>query len=79
MPVYDFHCRDCDEVFEERRSFAHAATPAICPHCHSQDTKKLLATVALRSSAPESIPVPMSQSSGGGGCCGGGSCSCGGL
>ena len=77
MPVYDFHCRDCDEVFEERRSFAAATTPAICPHCHSQDTKKLLATVAWHGQKADSIPVPMSQSSGGGGGCCGGSCGCG--
>ncbi|MCA9938252.1 MAG: zinc ribbon domain-containing protein [Anaerolineales bacterium] len=75
MPIYDFHCRECDEVFEERRSFAEAGMPAFCPICGSQDTKKLLASVALRTGSTESIPVPMNQD--GGGCCGGGTCGCG--
>lgn len=80
MPYYDFHCRDCDSVFTERRTMAQASEPAVCA-CGSADTHKLLSVVAFSmagggSSAAhsESIPLPMNA---GGGCCGGGACGCG--
>jgi putative FmdB family regulatory protein len=34
MPLYDFRCRTCDTVFEERRPMAQADAPATCPAGH---------------------------------------------
>ncbi|HEY2214668.1 MAG TPA: zinc ribbon domain-containing protein [Acidimicrobiales bacterium] len=34
MPVYDFRCRTCDTVFDERRPMADADEPAACPQGH---------------------------------------------
>ena len=31
MPTYDFRCPTCEATFEERRSFARADDPAVCP------------------------------------------------
>jgi putative FmdB family regulatory protein len=35
VPVYDFLCRDCGP-FEQRRSFAEAGEPMVCPSCGGQ-------------------------------------------
>lgn len=34
MPRYDFRCRTCGAVYEERRSMAEADAPATCPEGH---------------------------------------------
>lgn len=34
MPRYDFRCRTCSAVFEERRPMVDADAPAVCPHGH---------------------------------------------
>ena len=77
MPLYQFQCRDCEDTFEVRRSFAQATEPAAC-RCGSENTRKLLNAVAFSmgsggaSRSKPSIPLPMQ----GGGCCGGGGCGC---
>lgn len=78
MPYYDFHCRDCDSVFTERRSMAQASEPAVCA-CGSAETHKLLSVVAFSMAGGGSSPareasIPLQMS--GGGCCGG-ACGCG--
>ncbi len=34
MPYYEFRCKSCDAVFEERRAMADANAPATCPSGH---------------------------------------------
>ena len=73
MPMYEFECRKCETVFEEKRPFAEAGRPATCPVCASADTKKRLSVVAfVTNGGADSIPMPLAN---GGGCCGG-SCGC---
>lgn len=70
MAVYEYRCRTCDQVFEQRRSMSDANLPATCPQGHS-DTVKLLSMFASTGSAaggPAMAPA-------GGGCCGG-ACGC---
>jgi len=31
MPVYDFHCPECETTFEVSRGFAAASNPVHCP------------------------------------------------
>jgi putative FmdB family regulatory protein len=75
VPLYDYRCRTCDEVFEVRRSMADDA-PVACPSGHA-DTVKLLAFAAVGGRATPgpggAYPAP---GAGGGGCCGG-ACGCG--
>ena len=72
MAVYEYRCRTCDEVFEQRRAMSEANSPAPCPRGHP-DTVRLLSmfarTGASVGSGGGAIPT------GGGGCCGG-SCGC---
>ncbi len=72
MPLYDYRCRTCDAVFEQRRPMAEADEPVSCPDGHARAVR-LLPVFATTGSAPEpagglcGAPV-------GGGC--GGSCAC---
>ena len=73
MPLYEFRCRVCDEVFEERRSMSEASAPATCPQGHDGAVRLLsvFASVGASGSSPApSAPAPRA----GGGC--GGACAC---
>ena len=68
MPVYEFRCRTCDAVFDERRSMAEADQPAACPLGHV-GAVRLLPVFATTGLAAQPSPGPMA-----GGC--GGGCAC---
>lgn len=70
MPLYEFKCKTCDSVFEERRSMAEANSPATCPQGHDSTVRLLSVFASLGASASTSMPAPTS----GGSCCGGGCC-----
>lgn len=73
MAVYEYRCRTCDDVFEQRRPMSAAGDPAACPSGHT-DTVRLLSMFA-RTGAADGAPMPVAASGGGGGCCGG-ACGC---
>ncbi|MGH9118471.1 MAG: FmdB family zinc ribbon protein [Acidimicrobiales bacterium] len=71
MPTYEFRCRTCDTVFEERRPMAEASDAASCPDGH-HDTIRLISLFAAARG-----PVAVAGNGrGSGGCCGGGACGC---
>jgi len=43
MPLYNFHCRECDKDFEMLTSFG--SQPA-CPGCGSEKTERQMSRVA---------------------------------
>jgi putative FmdB family regulatory protein len=45
VPVYEFRCRTCDDVFEVRRPMSESNTPADCPDGHT-DTIRVLSVFA---------------------------------
>ena len=55
VPLYEFRCRTCDDVFEVRRPMSESSAPAPCPDGHA-DTVRLLSVFANAGSA-SSIPV----------------------
>jgi putative FmdB family regulatory protein len=67
MPLYEYRCRTCDEMFEVRRPMAESAAPASCPRGHG-DAVRLLSMFA-------GTGLASAPSAAGGGCCGG-SCGC---
>ena len=71
MPLYEYHCRDCDADFEKltRRDLADAVE---CPECGAHHSKRLLSMFATFSQTSEGAGRAMS----GGGCACGGSCGC---
>ncbi len=45
MPLYEYQCRACDQVYEVRHEWKAPAPP--CPECGSADVKKVLHAAAL--------------------------------
>jgi len=70
MPLYEYRCRTCDDLFEMRRPMSESNAPTDCPAGH-HDTVRLLSMFA---SAGVASPIT-SQRPAAGGCCGGG-CGC---
>ena len=75
MPMYEYRCPDCTDLFEKLVPFAEDGRSVACPTCGTQ-ARKLLSTFAqigVAGGSSASAPaVPMGG--GGGGCCGGGCC-----
>jgi putative FmdB family regulatory protein len=79
MPIYEYECKKCGNVFEEIVSKVSNATLP-CPKCESRDTEKLMSRVGgIAMGKMTSNPAcssgstcPGASSCGaGGGCCGG--------
>ena len=70
MPLYEYKCKTCEMVFEERRPMAESNDPATCPSGH--DTSVRLLSVFASVGAAGGAPAPAPS---GGACCGGGCCS----
>ena len=63
MPIYEYHCQDCDKkssVFF--RSFS-AVGPARCPHCHGERMDRLVSKVSILKSWGSSMDgMPSAES-----------------
>ena len=42
MPIYEYHCADCDRDFEKLRPMSKASAPAPCVHCGGQHTTRAI-------------------------------------
>lgn len=43
MPVYDYHCGECDVEFTQLMPMSRSADPAPCPHCMHQANRMISA------------------------------------
>jgi putative FmdB family regulatory protein len=59
MAVYEYVCRDCDTVFEARRSMADADAPITCPDGHARVARRLsvFASTGRASGVPSAAPA----------------------
>lgn len=73
MPLYEFHCRECDHEVEVLVRSSDAPT---CPDCGSRRLEKLLSVPAAPAIASGALPVcgPSEPSSCSRPQCGGGRC-----
>jgi len=55
MPIYEFRCTKCGQIFEEKRSFSESSAPATCLGCGSP-AEKLVSVFA--STAGFGVKVP---------------------
>jgi putative FmdB family regulatory protein len=46
MPLYEYRCERCGEIFEKLRRISEADTPAECPRCESAVARRILSTFA---------------------------------
>jgi putative FmdB family regulatory protein len=51
MPIYEFKCSTCGELFEVMGSFAEREKEHACPKCGSKEVKQ---AISLFSAAPPS-------------------------
>jgi len=76
MPIYEYHCRDCDSSFETLVRPGHDDETQ-CPSCSSVKISREMSVFASRAGAGQiqANPNGAAMMRGGGGCCGG-SCGC---
>jgi putative FmdB family regulatory protein len=75
MPIYEYHCADCDRSFE---CFVRpGGQETECPACHGENIARELSVFAPARSSDTAGPMNGGggATGGGGGCCGGG-CGC---
>lgn len=71
MPLYEYRCHTCHDVFEKRRPMSESGEPTDCPKGHA-DTVRLLSVFASAGVGSASSPQPAAAPAGG---CGG-ACAC---
>lgn len=71
MPIFDYHCHDCDAQFEVLARYGDRMT---CSACGSSRVERLLSLPAPPRSRVPTPAAPACPSPPHGGCCGGGAC-----
>ena len=51
MPIYEYHCRECDNRFERLVSMSTKDTDVECPACQKKDVERVLSVFAARAGA----------------------------
>lgn len=72
MPLYNFKCKQCGEIFEVLASFKEkeAGLQPECPKCHSQDSHQVItAGLVIRGSDGATLSLPACGPTAGPGCC----------
>jgi putative FmdB family regulatory protein len=64
MPIYEYHCPECDAKFEELRPLSQADQPVECPQCH-QPARRKMSTFACFTTSASGIPKAVAGTSGG--------------
>ena len=74
MPIYEYHCEDCDSSFETLVRPGHYDDPQ-CPSCSSSKLSREMSVFASRANSFRVEPNGGGGAVRAGGCCGG-SCGC---
>jgi len=71
VPIYEFNCQECRQLFDVMGSYSTRTAVQVCPSCESTNTRAVFSTFAsLKAGAGGEV-------SSGGGCGGcGGNCGC---
>lgn len=79
MPMFEFYCRACGEIFEELLSRGETTVPT-CPRCGAEETvRRVSAPSPLKTGAFPFKPGPVRPLGSGGPSCGMGRRGCGGA
>ncbi|MBC7237212.1 MAG: zinc ribbon domain-containing protein [Chloroflexi bacterium] len=61
MPIYEYRCNGCGHrfaYFSRTMSSSAEAAPVACPHCQSNDTKRLVSSFAVQGpSGPDAAEI----------------------
>ncbi|MGO9016893.1 MAG: FmdB family zinc ribbon protein [Syntrophobacteraceae bacterium] len=63
MPIHEFKCKSCDNVFEYLCIRSDEKDQVLCPSCGHCETEVLLSTFCCRGSTSKSEPSAMPSSS----------------
>ncbi len=64
MPMYDFACRECGQVFEKKLRMSQSSDPQTCPGCGSGDTRRhMSSSFAMGGGSNTGLPVAVRPSS----------------
>ncbi len=47
MPIYEYQCQECEQVFEEIASAKDKDNARTCPACGSKTARRLMSTFAI--------------------------------
>jgi len=74
MPMYEYRCPECDEIFEARQSMSDADRQLVCPAGHTGARRVFSVFAATGRAGAGMAPGPGPTSYSGGGC--GSGCGC---
>jgi putative FmdB family regulatory protein len=66
MPLYEYRCKTCGEVFEKMMRWSEADRGPVCPNCQGTDTHKQISTFASHGTGGSRVSASTSGSSCGG-------------
>ncbi|MBK8268420.1 MAG: zinc ribbon domain-containing protein [Planctomycetes bacterium] len=59
MPIHEFHCPDCDHVFEELVRESSSKTAIVCPTCGGKKVSRQFSVFAARSGSATKEKAPV--------------------
>lgn len=63
MPIYEYNCPACGNIYEELKSVSERDNPPPCPRCGGKKAGRKVSTVnGLRSASPSCSMSPASPS-----------------
>lgn len=63
MPLYEYRCKSCGEVFEKMMRWSEADRSPVCPNCQGVDTHKQISTFASHGTSSGGVSASTSGSS----------------
>lgn len=48
MPIYEYHCENCNNTFERIRSVQYSDVPSPCPFCQNQEAHKMPTSASFK-------------------------------
>jgi putative FmdB family regulatory protein len=70
MPIFEYRCQTCGNVYEIFHKVREVAEDVVCPSCRSTSSIRLISTPIVKSSSMDA-GLDSSCSSSTGSCCGG--------
>ena len=58
MPIYEYKCKSCEEIFEISRSLHEKEKEPECPRCGIRKTQRVFSVFGINSSGSSEAPAP---------------------
>jgi len=56
MPIYEYKCNECDNLFEILTTSSQATNKVLCNKCHSEKVSKLISAGNIKLSQGSPLP-----------------------